>query len=73
MGTGDRERGLFGSGNRVRRRLQRNREQSTMGVWRRGTRPDLVGAVIALVVIVRCGLSCRKMRRAGIRKELGVF
>lgn len=46
-----------------------------MSVWRRGTRPDLVGAVMALVlvlvlmVIVRCGLNCRKMQRAGI----GVF
>ncbi len=44
-----------------------------MGVRRRGRRPDLVGAVMALMIIVRCGLNCRKMQGAGIGKELGVL
>lgn len=32
----------------------------------------MVGAVMALMIIVRCGLNCRKLQGAGIGKELGV-
>jgi len=44
-----------------------------MGVWRRGRVPDLDGAVMVLVRIMRCGLNCRKMQRAGMGSDLGDF